>query len=38
MPDNHDMSRLFTQVDEDEDLCRMAMVFYAPMRGIPHIY
>ena len=38
MPDNHDMSRLFTQVDEDEDLWRMAMVFYATMRGIPQIY
>jgi glycosidase len=38
MPDNHDMSRIFTQVDEDEDLWRMAMVFYATMRGIPQIY
>jgi len=38
MPDNHDMSRLFTQVDEDEDLWRIAMVFYATLRGIPQIY
>lgn len=38
MPDNHDMSRLFTQVEEDGDLWRMAMVFYATMRGIPQIY
>ncbi len=38
MPDNHDMSRLFTQVDEDEGLWRIAMVFYATMRGIPQIY
>lgn len=38
MPDNHDMSRLFTQVDEDENLWRIAMVFYATMRGIPQIY
>jgi len=38
MPDNHDMSRIFTQVDEDEDLWRVAMVFYATMRGIPQIY
>ena len=38
MPDNHDMSRIFTQVDEDEDLWRIAMVFYATMRGIPQIY
>ena len=38
MPDNHDMSRIFTQVGEDEDLWRMAMAFYATMRGIPQIY
>ncbi len=38
MPDNHDMSRLFTYLDEDEDLWRMAMVFYATMRGIPQFY
>ncbi len=38
MPDNHDMSRIFTQVGEDEDLWRMAMVFYATMRGIPQFY
>ena len=38
MPDNHDMSRVFTYLDEDEDLWRMAMVFYATMRGIPQIY
>lgn len=38
MPDNHDMSRIFSQVDEDEDLWRMAMVFYATMRGIPQFY
>ncbi len=37
-PDNHDMSRLFTQVDEDYDLYRMAIVFYLTMRGIPQIY
>ena len=38
MPDNHDMSRIFTQVDEDENLWRIAMVFYATMRGIPQLY
>jgi glycosidase len=38
MPDNHDMSRIFTQVGEDEDLWQIAMVFYATMRGIPQIY
>ncbi|MDJ0698906.1 MAG: glycoside hydrolase family 13 protein [Woeseiaceae bacterium] len=36
--DNHDMSRIFTQVDEDYDLYRMAIVFYLTMRGIPQIY
>ena len=38
MPDNHDMSRIFTQVGEDDGLWRMAMVFYATMRGIPQIF
>ena len=38
LPDNHDMSRIFTQVDEDVGLWRIAMVFYATMRGIPQIY
>ncbi len=37
-PDNHDMSRIFTQVNEDEDMYRMAIVFYLTMRGIPQIY
>jgi len=38
LADNHDMSRLFTQVNEDEKLWRLALVFYATMRGIPQIY
>jgi len=37
-PDNHDMSRIFTQLDEDYDRYRMAIVFYLTMRGIPQIY
>jgi len=37
-PDNHDMSRIYTQLDEDYDLYRMAMVYYLTMRGIPQIY
>ncbi len=37
-PDNHDMSRIYTQVDEDYDLYRMAIAFYLTMRGIPQIY
>jgi len=37
-PDNHDMSRIYTQVDEDYDLFQMATAFYLTMRGIPQIY
>ena len=37
-PDNHDMSRIFQQVNEDEDLYRMAMVYFATTRGVPQIY
>ena len=37
-PDNHDMSRIYTQLDEDDALYDMAMVYYATMRGIPQIY
>jgi glycosidase len=37
-PDNHDMNRIFTQVGEDEDLWRMAMILAATLRGTPQIY
>lgn len=37
-PDNHDMSRIFTQLDEDVALWQMAIAFYATMRGIPQIF
>ncbi len=37
-PDNHDMSRIFTQVNEDYDLFRQAMVFTLTTRGTPQIY
>jgi len=37
-PDNHDMDRFFTQVDEDYDLFRMGIAYYLTMRGIPQIY
>lgn len=37
-PDNHDMSRIYTQLGEDDDLYRMAIVFNLTMRGIPQIY
>lgn len=37
-PDNHDMSRIFTQLNEDFDLYKMAMAYIAVTRGIPQIY
>jgi glycosidase len=32
------MSRIYTQLDENDELYRMAIVFYLTMRGIPQIY
>ncbi len=37
-PDNHDMDRFFTQVDNDFDLFKMGMVYFATIRGIPQFY
>ena len=37
-PDNHDMSRIFTQVGHDVDLWRMALAYVLTMRGAPQIY
>ncbi|MEJ2534134.1 MAG: glycoside hydrolase family 13 protein [Gammaproteobacteria bacterium] len=37
-PDNHDMDRMFTQLNEDLALMRMAMVYVATMRGAPQVY
>jgi glycosidase len=37
-PDNHDMSRIFTQVNEDYDLFRMALAYVLTVRGVPQIY
>ena len=37
-PDNHDMSRIYTQLGEDDDLFRMAMAYVLTMRGVPQIY
>jgi len=37
-PDNHDMSRIYTQLGEDYERFRMAMAFYLTMRGIPQIF
>jgi glycosidase len=37
-PDNHDMSRMYVQLGEDEDLLKMAMAYFLTMRGIPQFY
>ena len=37
-PDNHDMSRIYTQLDEDLDLFKMAIAFIATFRGTPQYY
>ena len=36
--DNHDMDRIFTQLDEDFDLWKMAMSIYFTMRGTLQMY
>ncbi|KAA3622322.1 MAG: alpha-amlyase [Bacteroidetes bacterium] len=37
-PDNHDMDRFYTQVNEDVDLFKMGMAYFLTMRGVPQIY
>jgi glycosidase len=37
-PDNHDITRIYTQLGEDYDLFRMAMAYILTMRGVPHLY
>ncbi len=37
-PDNHDMSRIYTQLDEDYDKWKMAMAFLFTMRGTLQFY
>ena len=37
-PDNHDMSRVYTQLGERFDLYRIALVFFLTTRGIPQHY
>lgn len=36
--DNHDMNRLFTFLNNDEDLMQMALSYILTIRGIPQIY
>ena len=37
-PDNHDMSRFYTQVGEDVDLLKLGLAFFLTTRGIPQIF
>lgn len=37
-PDNHDMDRYFTQVNEDINLYKLGLIYMATMRGIPQLY
>lgn len=37
-PDNHDMNRFYTQINEDFDMFKMGMAYIAVTRGIPQIY
>lgn len=37
-PDNHDMSRFFTQEGEDVGLLKLGVAFFLTTRGIPQIY
>ena len=37
-PGNHDMDRIFTRLEEQLDLYKMAMVYVATMRGIPQFF
>jgi glycosidase len=36
--DNHDMNRIFTQLNEKKDLLKMALTFFLTTRGIPQLY
>jgi glycosidase len=37
-PDNHDMSRIYTQLHENDKLFRLATAFFLTSRGIPQIF
>lgn len=37
-PDNHDMSRIYTQIQENFDHFKLAMVYTLTTRGIPQVY
>lgn len=37
-PDNHDVSRFYTQVNEEFDLFKLGITYFLTIRGIPQIY
>ena len=37
-PDNHDMDRFYTQVEENFELFKLGIALYSTMRGIPQFY
>lgn len=37
-PDNHDMSRFYTQLGENSDLMKLGVAYYATTRGIPQLF
>ena len=37
-PDNHDMMRFYSQVNEDVDLFKLGITYFLTVRGIPQIY
>ncbi|MFV0375940.1 MAG: glycoside hydrolase family 13 protein [Mangrovibacterium sp.] len=37
-PDNHDMSRFYTQVGEDAGKLKLGLAYFLTIRGIPQIY
>lgn len=37
-PDNHDMSRIFTQLEHDQALTKIALAYIATTRGIPQYF
>ena len=37
-PDNHDMSRFYTQVNEDFGLFKLGIAYVLTMRGVPQLY
>jgi neopullulanase len=37
-PDNHDMDRIYTQLNQDADLTKLALAYILTTRGIPQLY